>query len=401
VRVDKTQPPVVWRLTPALADDLRIAPGTLPVTLHVSKGGGGGGSVQRRMTLTLADSGGVIGAPVTLSFAAPPSGAPAAVTFALPLAAERLVAAGETLTLTATNVTPGGGNRRIRVFPISAGNFSRIEFDTPTVINVDSVAVFDAAFPAGSAIASATPGSSVSVRATVSDPFGSFDIASVRADIVDDSGTVVVAAAAMTRVADSGAATAEFELPYTLPGDAGGDWAVEVTAVEGTEGTVTHSRRTLLSVAPPLPGLVIGKTVTTESDPVNGNGNPFNVPGAVVYYTITVTNTAAGRPDAGTLTIRDPIPANTRFVVNPAGAAAVEFTDGAVASGLGFDAAADVAYSSRPGGAAPYDYVPTAGADGTDPAVTGLEIVPSGTMNASSGAGDPSFSLTFRVMVNN
>ncbi len=401
VRIDKTQPPVAWRLTPALPDDLRIAAGSLPVTLYVSKGGGGGGSVQRTLTVAVADSVGAVGAPVTLSFAAPPSTAPAAVTFSLPLAAERLVTAGETLTLTATNVTPGGGNRRIRVFPISAGNFSRVEFDALTVINVDSVTVFDAAFPGGSAVTTAAPGSPLSIRATVSDPFGSFDIASVSAAVVDDSGTVVVADAPLTRVADSGGATADFELLYTLPAGAGGDWTFDVTAVEGTEGTVTHSRSTVVSVTPPLPGLVIGKTVTTESDPVNGSGNPFNVPGAIVYYTITVTNTAGGQPDAGTLTIRDAIPANTRFVASPASAAAVEFADGAVASGLGFDVATDVAYSSQPGGAAPYDYLPSAGADGTDPAVTGLEIVPSGTMNASSGAGDPSFSVTFRVMVEN
>jgi len=51
------------------------------------------------------------------------------------------------------------------------------------------------------------------------------------------------------------------------------------------------------------------------------------------------------------------------------------------------------------GGGAPYTYAPTANANGVDPAATGLRIAPVGTLAGSSAAGDPGFTVTFRVRV--
>jgi uncharacterized repeat protein (TIGR01451 family) len=57
--------------------------------------------------------------------------------------------------------------------------------------------------------------------------------------------------------------------------------------------------------------LVIAKTSTVISDPFNGTTNPKAIPGAVIEYTITLTNN--GAVSATGVAIADPIPANTTF----------------------------------------------------------------------------------------
>ncbi len=400
IPVDKTQTPVTWRLSPALRSDLTLDAGTVPITVYVSKGGGGGNSVQRQLRLTLASNGSPLGPAVTQTFAAPPSGTPLAVTFNIVLGAQATLANGSTLTLTAENVTPGNGNRRIRVFPVNTGNFSRIDLDALTVINVDSVEVFDQPAPAGSAVTDVSAGQALSIRSTISDPFGSFDIASATVETRDPAGTVV-ATDAMTRIADSGLASADFEAIVTLPGTAApGTWTFVVTGVEGVEGIVTHTRSTSVNLTPPPPALVFAKTVTTESDPVNGTSNPFNIPGAIAVYTLEIRNIGSGSPDADSLQLTDLIPADTRLVV--AGPSdAVTFQDGAIASGMSLDFSNDVTFSSQTGGGPPYDHILVDAGDGTDPAVTGLSIRPSGQLAPDTGSGSPSFYVQFRVLLEN
>ena len=398
VTVDKNQPPRVWRLTPALQAPLTIEAGFVPVTLNLSKGGATGGSPTRRLEARLADGSGPIGAPVLQVFSAPPSANPATIVFNIPLAADRTVAAGETISLTLTNVTNGGGSRRIRVFPSSGGVASRVDFDALTVINVDQVDALDAPYPGGTALTNAAPGDTISLRAIVSDPFGSFDIASASIDIVDELGASRVSGAAMTRVADSNAATATYEYLYTIPPDAGnGDWSYRITAVEGTEAVVTHSANGSFVVQVPEPLLVVSKVVATDSDPINGTSGPFNIPGAVARYSVTVRNTGDGSPDPDSLTIADVVPDDTALIVNPASGDVVTFIDGPVASGVTLSLPAGIAYSSATGGGPPFDYTPSPGADGTDPAVTGFELTFSGQMNPASGTGEPSFTIEFSV----
>lgn len=145
------------------------------------------------------------------------------------------------------------------------------------------------------------------------------------------------------------------------------------------------------------PSLTVAKTSSVVSDPVNGTSQPKRVPGSVLRYTVTVTNAGSGPVDANTLAISDPVPPNTDLYVAAAGPP-VTFTDGTPASGLAF-ATASVSYSNQAGGGPPYTYLPVPDAAGYDPAVTGLRIAPTGVMNAAGGAGQPSFSVAFRVRV--
>ena len=146
----------------------------------------------------------------------------------------------------------------------------------------------------------------------------------------------------------------------------------------------------------PLPSLQITKLAQTLSDPVNGTSNPMSIPGAIVQYTITVSNQGPGTVDADSLRITDAMPPGTELFVATGGGDPITFTDGTVASGLGFSYVTDVAFSDQPGGS-PVGYTPVPDADGFDPAVTGFVVSPSGTMNGATGGNNPSFTIRFRV----
>lgn len=143
------------------------------------------------------------------------------------------------------------------------------------------------------------------------------------------------------------------------------------------------------------PHLVNQKQVTVISDPVRGTTNPLAIPGAVMEYTITLTNTGQGRVDANTLFVTDAIPANTALSVaalagTPANSP-VTFTDGSTPSNLTV-AAADIQFSSDNG--ATWGYTPVS-TGGYDAGVTNVRVNPKGRMAAAS-----SFAVKFRVRVN-
>ncbi|MGE3667905.1 MAG: hypothetical protein AB7G51_14960, partial [Steroidobacteraceae bacterium] len=318
-------------------------------------------------------------------------------TFVINVPATTTFPVGSAFTLT---IEQGGAGSTTRIHPFGNGSPSRVEFDSSTVINVDSVTAFDAPWPGGSAPASFYPGSTVHVRAVVGDPFGSFDIAGARLDLVDANGVTQVANVAMTQVADSGADTRTYEYAYALPPAAAvGGWSMRVTAAEGTEGTVTDLGVGGFAVVLPLPTLQVAKVSEVLTDPVNAAANPKRIPGAVVRYSIAVSNAGPGTVDASSLVITDPVPADAALYVAAGGGGPVEFIDGAPASGLAFSAATDASYSSQPGGGAPYNYTPVPDGQGFDAAVTGVRIAPSGTMNAAGGAGQPSFTVRLRVRI--
>src|SRR4051812_36560343 len=67
----------------------------------------------------------------------------------------------------------------------------------------------------------------------------------------------------------------------------------------------------IFTYTPKLPVLSVSKTSGVLSDPVNGGLNPKRIPGSVVRYIITVSNSGSGTVDASTLAITDPVPVNT------------------------------------------------------------------------------------------
>ncbi len=99
------------------------------------------------------------------------------------------------------------------------------------------------------------------------------------------------------------------------------------------------------------------KTTNVISDPFNLGVNPKAIPGATVGYQVLVTNN--GTVQADNVQVIDSIPANSSFLV------------GSVTT---VPAAGSVVSYSNDGGTT-WTYAPVAGANGTDPAVTGVRVV--------------------------
>jgi len=149
----------------------------------------------------------------------------------------------------------------------------------------------------------------------------------------------------------------------------------------------------------PDPILQVTKVATVLSDPINGSSGPKAIPGAFVEYTVNVVNQGIGTVDANSVEITDPMPANTALFVSTLSGDPIVFVDGSPPSGLLYNYAVDVTYSNQVGGGAPFTYIPVPDVQGFDPLVTGYRIAPTGSMNGSSVAGDPSFDIVFQVRI--
>ncbi|MEO0880296.1 MAG: hypothetical protein AAFY22_11370, partial [Pseudomonadota bacterium] len=148
------------------------------------------------------------------------------------------------------------------------------------------------------------------------------------------------------------------------------------------------------------------KTVSATEDPVNGAAGPYFLPGARARYAIAVESQGDVPVDNDALVFVDPIPPQTRLVVadiGGAGSGPVRFTDGAPSSNLTYsfgglaDAGDDLDFSNDNG--ATFTYAPTAGPDGSDPAVTHIRVRPGGEFAGETGGARPTFQLEFDVIV--
>lgn len=395
VEIDSEGDSATWTMTPVLQTPLTLQAGNFAVRLWLTRSGGGGFfSSFRQVSVTLVNS--VLG-PIdsATNWITPSGGTPEQFDFVLDLPNSITAPAGSTFSLVVSNDT-WQNNRGINVHPTSGGNVSRVELQSATVINVDSVQTFDGAYPGGTLLSDASRGSTVYVRAVVSDPFGSFDITGANISILDPASTTVVNNVGMTQVDDSGSSTRTYELAFLVPPDAPvGAWTTRVVAREGTENTITDVGLGTFEVS--MPQIQVQKLSEVLSDPINGNVDPKRIPGSIQRYSITVSNAGAGTVDADSLVISDVIPTGISVFVSTAGADPIELEDGPVASGLSLDYATNVSFSNRAGGGAPFDYTPSPDASGFDSAVTGVRIAPSGTMLGASGANIPSFTIRFVV----
>ena len=393
--------PDPFTITPPLRTAFSIASGAIPVRLWLTRASAN--PTSRNVTVTLAASDGFT-TNVTNSITPLNQATPTLFSFSLPNASAHTFPVGTTFTLTVANA----GTNNITIFPNgdgTAGNNSRIEFNATTVVNVDSVQMYNATYNGGAVQATFYPGATVYVRAQVSDPFGSFDIGGARVTIIDPANVTQVSSVAMTAQGapatcnSTAAATCIFQYAYTVPASPSlGGWTVRVTASEGTEGTVTDLGVGSFTVAIPQPTITMVKTSTVLSDPFNNATNPKRIPNAVVRYDITMTNSGPGTIDSGTLVLTDAVPANSAMYVSTASGNPVVFVNGATASGLTYNYATNVTYSST-GASGPWTYTPVPDANGFDAAVRAVRVAPTGVMNAA-GSGNPSFTIQFRIRIN-
>jgi uncharacterized repeat protein (TIGR01451 family) len=115
------------------------------------------------------------------------------------------------------------------------------------------------------------------------------------------------------------------------------------------------------------PILTMKKESFLVSDPISGMSNPKNIPGAIVKYIITATNSGFGSVDANSIVINDSIPAGTSYE-----AGTLAFTNNT--SGLNASA--------------------TLNASGGN-----IQVTPQGTFSASNGITHPFFQVEFQVKI--
>ena len=377
VVVDKTTPPVVWTLADALAAPLTLGAGgsggNFPVELWLRRGNTSPGGVARTLQVDVASA--ALGPIGTATQAVTVTGIPQPFAFTIvpSLALPATLPASDRITLTVTNVTPGGGARRVLVFPgvLPAGH-SHVRLNADPVVSVDSVAAYDAAFPSGATPPQFAPGATAHLRAVVSDPFGSFDIRAATLELRDPTGAPVLAGQAMAEVADSGADTKTYEFAFTIPGAApSGVWEARVVADEGLEGTIQDLGLGTFTVAG-TPDVIVMKSVTVLEDPVGGITNPKAIPGARLEYTVTVTNSGTATGPATDVTVTDDLDAHI-------GAGRLAFHSDAYGPGSGIRVTAP-----NIGGGAPTPLSNAADADAGDwsantVTVTGIALDPGET----------------------
>ncbi len=137
------------------------------------------------------------------------------------------------------------------------------------------------------------------------------------------------------------------------------------------------------------------KTSSVISDPVNGTINPKFIPGAVVRYSISISNSGTLAVDSSSIFIDDSLPTTLEYD----GATTVTFTNGAVSSGLTWNAATDVRWSKSAATPASFASCTDTPAAGYDATIRHLCVRPSGTMAGATSGGQPSFTVSFLTRV--
>jgi hypothetical protein len=147
----------------------------------------------------------------------------------------------------------------------------------------------------------------------------------------------------------------------------------------------TYTERSAWQVSAAL--LTISKTAVVYSDPFNNTTNPKAIPGAVITYTITVTN-APGGAMATNVTIADSLAAEVGRI-----AFATQYNDGvnACAAGLGI-----VVDGDGPGGAAGVCKTNVGSDDGSDFNVSAANTVTVSGLTINAGT---SATVKFQVVI--
>ncbi len=301
-----------------------------------------------------------------------------------------------------------GGNMQLSTF--NAGIKSQLQIQTNTVINTDSISVYKEPYPSTLQLTSYEPGSTVYIRAVVSDPFGSADITAANLTITDANTTTPVNNQAMPLVPTATTASSKtFEYIYNIPPAPDGFWTINVTANEGLEGTISHTRSTTMIVG--TVAITVNKSSEVIFDPISSS-NYKAIPGAIVEYTVNINNAGFGYADNNSVVVADPIPVGTTLffgqnppvplVVKP-----VDFIDGAAASGLNFtldvidlgNTTDDVEFYNMGGSVLVTPTYDANGFDTTTPPIDFIRINPKGEFMGSDGTTNPSLQLKFRVRI--
>jgi uncharacterized repeat protein (TIGR01451 family) len=202
------------------------------------------------------------------------------------------------------------------------------------------------------------------------------------------AGTTVMAQYTPTMACTNGAATSSTVLP-TAPGG-----SVTPQLGDVITCTITNTKRAANVT------LAFAKTSDLVSDPINNASNPKMIPGAIVRYSISVSNSGSLTVTNNSVFIVDTLPGS----ISVGTAASPTLVNGTPSSTLNLNPASDVRYSNQVTAptsfaacsAAPHNYAPTSAYDAN---VRHICFRPTGTMAAASAAGQPSFTVSFSAQI--
>ena len=228
---------------PTFASAFTIPTGTTPtVTAHYTVNSG---SMPASPTISAILKKGVTTLATSTSTAASAATGSGAFTFTFASLGSAInFASSEALTLEISDTQSGVS---FNIDYDSSAKPSKITLPTTTVINVDSLGVYDAPYPGGSLITGPASGATAYVRSVVSDPFGAYDIISLGLNI-DGPGAPGDITTTLTapNVVNTGTGTKTYEYAWTV-GSTTGTYNIAVTANEGTEG-IQATRATSVNV---------------------------------------------------------------------------------------------------------------------------------------------------------
>jgi hypothetical protein len=177
-------------------------------------------------------------------------------------------------------------------------------------------------------------------------------------------------------------------------------------AFTSREWGTAAQRPQLVVVTDPAPSLTTVLSRPLVSDPENGTVNPKAIPGAILLYSLNVSNGSSGYPDSNSVVVVQSVPAQSSLYVGDLGAAGsgpLAFVQGLPSSGLAYSysglASTSDSLAFSDNGGASFGYTPVPDPAGFDPAVTHIRVIPTGLFAGASGSGSPSFTISYRIKV--
>ena len=163
---------------------------------------------------------------------------------------------------------------------------SVIVLPASTVIQVNTFGIYDAPYPGGNLVSSPVAGSTVYVRAKVSDPFGSYDISSLGLVVTGPSpGSSFTNTLTDANVVTNDSSSKTYEYQWAT-GPTTGGYSLAVTAHEGTEGVTATAAASLTTTF-----LDLGTPSTTEfTGGANGPATNSYTAGSPVSVRVTDLN---------------------------------------------------------------------------------------------------------------
>ena len=202
-------------------------------------------------------------------------------------------------------------------------------------------------------------------------------------DLIFDAGDSPITATVGLASGGSADILIVYELGTTVLGTA----TVITTATSSFNPAVADSVTDTVEAL--VPDLVTIKSISGVSDARGFNStNPKAIPGAVIRYSIQVSNTGNGAPSTDSVNLIEMIPAQTELSVGDGSIDPIAWSG--AGSGLSYnfgglgDSGDDIAFTSESGPAPAFTYTPVGDADGYDSAVTGFRVNPKGSFNPST-----------------